>query len=910
MSDNSQRQSRSFSSFIRRISLRGDLGLQLLALYLLFVLPVAGAALVFDRIAGQRLQEDVQAADLGLARAIALETDATLSAALHSVQGLADNQAVVEMDVAGMQAVFSQLARTRPDVNLIYRLGPDGLMIYHYPEGPGSTVGVDFSYRDYFQDVRRLDRPIVSKGRISPTTHEAVATAVMPVLASDGEFMGVVATNITLRSLSDTLSAIASEHRPLEGFNVSIVDGTGQVIADPDSSRLLAQLNDEVPGIVAPVIAGQGGTLVTSSSFGTERLFSYVPIPSAGWGVIVDRPTAVAFASANALHRGLLAAMAIFLFGGLLFWLGLTWRVIQPLERLASFSQAIGHSPEMTQTPAADLTSLSHRPDQVGHLTRSLTRMEKAIEQRFTELSTLLDTSRTVVSSLDPAIVLDRILEQSSRLLEAGVCAIVALDPVARKFRVQASRGLSEAYVRRLEIDPSEPDSPSMRAIRSREPIQISDTESDPTFVSSRPRARSEGYRSLLAVPLLTQHAPQAALILYRSEPHNFTEREIRLVWNFANHAAMAIENAALYARSDERLQEQTRRLEALVQSLDDGLILEDPAGKVLYCNRRVCELANVSPEEVRGWTASRLRERMISTADDPEKAWSILETALSEGGSQGVDLSLSKGRVPVTLRFQTFNVTDARGELIGRGQIILDVSGDRELDRMKDSLIATVSHELRTPLAAIKGYATTLLAEDVQWDALAQREFIRVISDETDRLSLLVNDLLDLSRIEGGDLTVESSDCEIENLVERAVQRARPSPGDRLSVELVPNLPVIRVDARRIESVIRNLIENAVKYAGEDSAIELTAEQVDGQLIVRVEDHGPGIPLEFGDRVFDPFFRLENGLTRRASGAGLGLSICRGFVRVHGGDIWIESRSEGTCVAFSLPLEPTSPDD
>jgi len=369
----------------------------------------------------------------------------------------------------------------------------------------------------------------------------------------------------------------------------------------------------------------------------------------------------------------------------------------------------------------------------------------------------------------------------------------------------------------------------------------------------------------------------------------------------------MAIENAALYARSDERLQEQTRRLEALVQSLADGLILEDPAGRVLYCNRRVCELAEVAPSEVHDWQASRLRERLLRAADDPEAARQALEKALSGGTPKSVDVSLGKGRRPVSLRFQNFDVTDARGELIGRGQIILDVTGDRELDRMKDSLIATVSHELRTPLAAIKGYATTLLAEDVQWDAQAQREFIQVISDEADRLSQLVNDLLDLSRIEGGDLNVDRTDCDVETLVERAAQRARPSPAGRLSVKLPPKLPLIRVDSRRIESVIRNLLENAVKYADEDSAIELTAEQVDGQVILRVEDHGRGIPLEFGDRVFDPFFRIENGLTRRASGAGLGLSICRGFVRAHGGEIWIESRPRGTCVAFSLPLEPVS---
>jgi signal transduction histidine kinase len=295
----------------------------------------------------------------------------------------------------------------------------------------------------------------------------------------------------------------------------------------------------------------------------------------------------------------------------------------------------------------------------------------------------------------------------------------------------------------------------------------------------------------------------------------------------------------------------------------------------------------------------------LIRSAEDPGQALAGLEAALAEGGSQSVDIRLSKGRIPVTLRFQTFNVTDARGEWIGRGQIILDVTGDRELDRMKDSLIATVSHELRTPLAAIKGYATTLLAEDVEWDAGAQREFIRVISDETDRLSLLVNDLLDLSRIEGGDLKVERTECDVETLVERAARRARPSPAGRLSVDVPANLPIIRVDPRRIESVIRNLLENAVKYGGAESVIGLKAEQVDGHVIMRVEDGGPGIPPEFSDRVFDPFFRLEDGLTRQASGAGLGLSICRGFVHVHGGEIWIEPRPRGTCVAFSLPIDP-----
>jgi signal transduction histidine kinase len=242
----------------------------------------------------------------------------------------------------------------------------------------------------------------------------------------------------------------------------------------------------------------------------------------------------------------------------------------------------------------------------------------------------------------------------------------------------------------------------------------------------------------------------------------------------------------------------------------------------------------------------------------------------------------------------------------IGRGQILRDVTQVRELDRMKSSLISTVSHELRTPLAAIKGYATTLLAEDVEWDALTQHEFLEIISDETDRLSNLVNDLLDMSRIEAGNLEVSYEECNLSDLVERAAKRAHPQPKDRLEVELPADLPTFLADHQRIEAVLRNLIENAAKYSGEDSPIQVSAGVQSGYLIVRVADEGPGIPAEASERIFDSFYRVENGLTRSNTGAGLGLAICRGFVLAHGGEIWLEPAPRGTCMAFSLPINPS----
>lgn len=892
-----------------KFSIRRDLGLQLLALYLLFVGPVVLASLAFDQAISQRLENEVKAADLALARAIAQETNTTLDYALQAVNQLAAYPAVVNMDNGGMEVLFGNFMSARPDVNLVYRLDAQGTMVFHYPVGPGTTVGTDFSFRDYFTRAVKTRQPFVSKGRISPTTNQPVTTAVMPLWDDQNHFMGLVATNIKLESLSATLASILAEHQPLEGLNVVIIDNAGQIIAHPDPQYPLTEASFGISELTSQIFNGINGNSIQLDPESIETLYSYVSMPSASWGVIVSRPTALAFATPRAMHRGILLSVGVFLVVGLFFWVALSRQVLRPLERLAAFSQTIGLEENIDEHQRRSLTLLSERPDQIGHLIRSLTRMEKSIEARLNELSTLLETSAAVVSTLDPQTVLNRILEQVERLMGIRTCALLALDQSRGVFTVRASRGLSQRYADQLSISPTEPLSVSMRAIRAGEPIQVSDTENDTSFAAMRPRARSEGYRSLVAVPLNTQHAPPSVLLVYRPDPHIFSEREISLLTSFANHAAMAIENAELYSRSDLRLKEQTRRLEALIQSLEDGLILEDLQGRVLYTNRRISELVDLPQHEIIGAPVDRLLERMLLKTESQseeafEKTRQAVEAALNGSGPRHVELALASEHQVRYFRLQVFNVTDQEGMPIGRGQILSDITRDREIDRMKSSLISTVSHELRTPLAGIKGYASTLLADDVEWDKLAQREFLQVISNETDRLTKLVGDLLDMSRIEAGNLDVVRMDCDLSELVQRAAQRAHPQAGQRLQLNFPTDLPTIYVDPQRIEAVLRNLIENAAKYTEDDSPIRVSANIQSGQLIVRVKDEGPGIPAEHSQRIFESFYRLEGGMLRAAPGAGLGLAICHGFVKAHGGEIWSEPQARGACIAFSIPLE------
>lgn len=887
----------------RWLKIHNDLGLQLLALYLLLTLPFLLTLWIFDGLVGQRIREDVQTSDLSLAQAIAQETDLSISTALNMVAGLASYPGVIEADPKAMEGQFETILNTRPDVNLVYRLDATGLMVYHYPIGPGSTVGTDFSFRDYYQNALQTTHPLVSQGRISPTTEQAVATAVMPLWSPHGEFLGLVGANIKLESLSETLKAIAREHPSDQGFQIVILDSAEQIIAYADSKLLLHPAGDLLPAGYIAKLTGDKHTFVEPGPDGEERLYTHAHIRDIGWHVIVSRPTSIAFATQIFLRRIALITAGTFILIGVIFWLTLTNRVIIPIERLAPISEAIGLNRALSREERNLLNRGSQRNDQIGHLIRSVVKMEDSIGARMKEQATLLETSTAVISSLDLEIVLDQILEQVGRLLTIQMYAIIQLDKKVGLFRIRASRGLSKQFTESLSIQPSEPDSVTMRALNSRQPVQVSDTEIDSSYKIRRLRARTEGYRAILAVPLHTTHAPPTALLVFHPTPHVFTENEIQLLVNFANHAAMAVENAILFERSDMQLEEQTRRIESLVESMHDGLILSNLEGGTVYANGRVGVMADLPTHELAGLPVNHILDRILSRSQDGDKARQKALKIFEKRGEHSAEISIVDEGRTAYLRLETFDVADSRSTLIGRGLLLHDITADRELDRMRASLISTVSHELRTPLAAIKGYASTLLAEDVQWDRESQKEFVTIISEESDRLSQLVNNILDLSRLDAGALRLERVECNIEETIRSAAKHIHLN-GNHLEVRIEAGLPPMYADPLRLESILRNLFENAVKYGGEETSIQVHVRKLNGNFLFQVADDGPGIPSGERTRIFESFYRVDDSLTRTESGAGLGLAICQGLVRAHGGKIWVEPQERGTCIAFSIPMK------
>jgi len=265
----------------------------------------------------------------------------------------------------------------------------------------------------------------------------------------------------------------------------------------------------------------------------------------------------------------------------------------------------------------------------------------------------------------------------------------------------------------------------------------------------------------------------------------------------------------------------------------------------------------------------------------------------------------------PIELRHIKVLVDQATITLYNLQLLEIEAESRHEAEKaneIKTKFLAMISHELRTPLTSIKGFTTTLLAEDVAWEPEEQRDFIQTIQQETNRLQELIDHLLDLSRLEAGMLPITLEAHSLQEIMEDALPQLQIlTSGQTFTIHLPATLPPVYVDSKRIAQVLVNLVRNAATYAPKGSEINITARVQGGFVQINVNDQGSGIPPADHKRVFKAFQRgvnVENGPTQ---GAGLGLAICKGLVEAHGGRIWIRKKANpGTTVSFTIPIVPS----
>ncbi len=346
-----------------------------------------------------------------------------------------------------------------------------------------------------------------------------------------------------------------------------------------------------------------------------------------------------------------------------------------------------------------------------------------------------------------------------------------------------------------------------------------------------------------------------------------------------------------------DKISVEKQRLETILNNMNEGVLLVNGASEITYANPAAVIMLNL-PDMYVG-------RALIEINRIPE-----LQALLNEA-EQSADVAYAEIRLGNLMESEaevTIVPVATESEYV---IVIHDVSHVRKLERIRADFVANVSHELRTPLTTIHGYAETLLNSSTK--SKKRKEFIVKILKHSARLSRLVSDLLELARLESGDVELKRSQCHLNSFHEPIMDIFEPVFDESeliLKWDIPENLPQVNVDHQLLMQVFINLIDNAVKYTPDGGEIEVSAElsgtnsDVVNEVVVHVKDAGIGIPLESQSRVFERFYRVDTGRARKMGGTGLGLAITKHILLCHDGRIWLESElGQGTVFHFALPI-------
>ncbi|MCW2925515.1 MAG: hypothetical protein JWM98_2919, partial [Thermoleophilia bacterium] len=539
-------------------------------------------------------------------------------------------------------------------------------------------------------------------------------------------------------------------------------------------------------------------------------------------------------------------------------------------------------------------------------------------ERRTRRLSEVLaDVSALIAETLKAQTVLDRIVDQAAILLEVDACSLaIAGDTAARaasvdrgssgrragdpddagrrvestsltstvgvsELRVYSSAGRDESLVAALLASPI--GGLVEEVARSRRSVTVEEHASEGAAQSNA----GERYGGFLGVPL--RH-PRGHLIgvlsVYSRRQRSWSSAEVASLESFASSAAIAIRNAELY----DDIRRERERLQILLESIGEGILATDATGRITIWNRAAAEITGIDEEQARG----RQWRDVFSLAPD---------TVVDEG------VSIVEARpsgVPVFLSFTSSRLQGSGDATEGWIHAFRDVSATYTLDRLKSDFVSTVSYVLRTPLTSIYGFASTLLRDDMAFPEEDRRVFLEYIATETERLTGIVDDLLQVSSIDAGSVEVHVSDVVVGPVVRDAVGRARDR-GARRHITIFGDQQhlSVRADAEKLETVLANLVDNAARFTPEGGEIRVDMGMEDGAVRIGVHDSGVGISPAEQKQLFTKFYVSPgaNGI----SGSGLGLYISKGLVDAMGGRIWVSSRlGEGSTFTVELPVGQT----
>jgi two-component system phosphate regulon sensor histidine kinase PhoR len=427
-------------------------------------------------------------------------------------------------------------------------------------------------------------------------------------------------------------------------------------------------------------------------------------------------------------------------------------------------------------------------------------------------------------------------------------------------------------------------------------------------------------------------------LSLFDEREQAFDAELLQLTTMIADYAAVALENVRLREREMALWHEaemERHRLELILGSMAEGLLITDREGTVTSLNRsaqQLFSLAMVDLGEAGSEQSFSLRKLASNNASN---AWltalaDLVEQALDGHTiyNQELNAGISGDSIPLTLSVSAAPLNESSAEHpprpVGVVAVLNDITANKQVEKLKDEFVSVVSHELRTPLTAIKGYTQHLMRrldkrlrlrrqtatpEELQKELPESYDLrsLQIVQSQSEQLERLVNDLLDLSRVQWGEMNLQYSSFFLADVLTERVQLAQVSAEEHtitLNIEVQDSRIV--ADRLRISQVVGNILDNAIRFSPQGRQVIVELKELDGEYLVSITDQGIGVSPEYIDHIFERFYRVRNTASRQYSGIGLGLFVARAIVEAHEGRIWVSSNQGlGSTFSFTLPRAP-----
>lgn len=521
------------------------------------------------------------------------------------------------------------------------------------------------------------------------------------------------------------------------------------------------------------------------------------------------------------------------------------------------------------------------------------------------QLLALHEAALAISSELDLSRLLQRVVDVARQLTQSAYAALgmVGDDGLITQF---LTSGLSATEREALGELPRGHGLLGV-LIKEGRPIRVADIGADPRSVGFPPNHPL--MITLLGMPIIFQGKVIGDLYLTdKANGQLWSDEDEWLTSLLASHAAVAIANAHLYrALEEERAQADTerQRLQVLLETLPEGVVVCDARGIITRLNPVAQRLFDWDV----GYHVSDRRVRVQHPDSTPYASEDFpLVRTLRDNihlPNQHLVISGPGDAPPRDIFTSAVPLRDAAGNLTGAVGVYQDITPLKEVERLKDDFFSMATHELRTPLTSIN-IASGLLAELLAPQGGRLATLADLVAENARRMRTLVDDLLDLSRLEHGRLALHRHPCDLPALIHHVMDQVTllaQAKQQRLTTILPTTLGPVPADPTRIEQVLLNLLSNAIKYTPAGGTIQVELRGLDGQLMVGVQDNGPGVPPAEQDHIFERFYRRSQHETDSSGGTGLGLPIARMLVELHGGRLWVEAApGGGSCFRFTLP--------